>query len=258
MWLVTMRSFFCFRNMITAKQIYAIFYLFVLFAFTGCVTTISVGANQDKSTNVDFSLDLGNAVSAVLDSISAGMGNAESKDQPVFAKDTIQALFTSSDFSEVNVKTPTRTSLQISGKLNSIEKQNAAYSTFDASHFVHCTSNSLTIVLSPNDLRDLVANLTEEMQSYVDLLMAPLFTEEEMSEAEYLELIEAVYGKELALELKNASITIIATCPRGSKIRETAGFGVKEISVKSDKAIFSVPLTQLLTSLSTRSLSILW
>ena len=246
--------------MLSAKHIYAVCYLFVLFAFSGCATTLAVTAQPDQSTAVECNLDLGQAVAGVISSLSSGLYGAEpAADQPLFAPDTIQELFLNSDFSGVTAVCPTRTSLRVQGTLASPSRQKTVINgTLNASNFITCTPHSLTLVLSPQALRGITEGLSGDMQSYLDLLMAPLFTGEEMTAAEYSELIEAVYGSELARELEAATVTITAAAPKGSRIKETASFGVTERSVSATRAQFTLPLLDFLALQDSRSLSIVW
>ncbi len=51
--------------------------------------------------------------------------------------------------------------------------------------------------------------MPSEFQSYIDMLMAPSFTGESMSDEEYLDFFASVYGQKLCDEIKNATIDFI-------------------------------------------------
>lgn len=48
-----------------------------------------------------------------------------------------------------------------------------------------------------------------EFQSYIDMLIAPSFTGESITDEEYLDLLASVYGQNLCDEIKNATIDFI-------------------------------------------------
>ena len=47
-----------------------------------------------------------------------------------------------------------------------------------------------------------------EFQSYIDLFMAPAFSDEEMTTEEYVDLVASVYGQELADEVLSSKLRI--------------------------------------------------
>lgn len=63
--------------------------------------------------------------------------------------------------------------------------------------------------ISSEKLLSLYEKLPFEIQSYLDMLMAPSFTGEKMSDEEYLDLLASVYGQSLADEIKNSKINFV-------------------------------------------------
>ena len=60
----------------------------------------------------------------------------------------------------------------------------------------------LSVTLKPEYIQHLLTYLPEDNTGYADLLMAPLFTGEEMDEEEYVDTVAVVYGRKLANEAK--------------------------------------------------------
>ena len=55
------------------------------------------------------------------------------------------------------------------------------------------------------------------MKSYIDMFMAPAFSDEEMSDDEYIDLVGSVYGEVVAEEIKNSKINLTLTKLDGKK-----------------------------------------
>ncbi len=99
--------------------------------------------------------------------------------------------------------------------------------------------NTVTVKLSPETLASLIENMPDEMQSYSDLLMAPVFTGETMAKTEYTQLIASVYGADAASELEKSAIRLTLSAGRTSKT-------------------FTLPLVDLLTLTQEKIFSITW
>jgi hypothetical protein len=78
----------------------------------------------------------------------------------------------------------------------------------------------LTLTLSPQVLQTAAALLPEKEHSYIDLLMAPVFTGETMTEQEYIDTVSSVYGQQIADELKTSTLTIHITAADSSGASE--------------------------------------
>jgi len=72
----------------------------------------------------------------------------------------------------------------------------------------------LYLSIGPENIKEFVNMLSEDDREYIDLLMAPAITGENLSAAEYEDLIKQGYGEKLAKELKKSKFNISLTCPR--------------------------------------------
>lgn len=104
-----------------------------------------------------------------------------------------------------------------------------------------CFSLTVTTEL----MQALLAQLPEETAGWSEMLMAPLFTGEEMTEAEYADLLGAVYGNKIVEEAVNAAVTLCITAP--AAILETKIPEYGEVSVSKNTAKISIPLLSFLT-----------
>lgn len=109
------------------------------------------------------------------------------------ADNSFSVGFSMPDFSDAN---------EISGK----GKSNPFFSS---GIFNHGQDGKPYLEISSEKLQSLYEKLPFEIQSYLDMLMAPSFTGEKMSDEEYLELLASVYGQSLADEIKNSKINFV-------------------------------------------------
>ena len=86
--------------------------------------------------------------------------------------------------------------------------------------------------------------LSEDDREYIDLLMAPAITGENLSAAEYEDLIKQGYGEKLAKELKKSKFNISLTCPRKINSITIKPFG--SVSKNGNKGTVDIPLSELL------------
>src|SRR5574344_74178 len=191
----------------------------ILLTATSCSSEISISANKDCSTNFEFSADIGNAVYSTIQSVTAGLNeindtastqSTTSKDMPLFSSAQIEKAFSTSDVKNLKVQIPTVSSITVSGTALAPDEQTSVIEkdNMKIANFITCTKNSLTLIVAPSTVQNLVASLPEEPKSYLDLLMAPVLTGEEMSTDDYISLIGAVYGEKMQNEFADASVKI--------------------------------------------------
>lgn len=139
-----------------------------------------------------------------------------------FANDSENAGFNSEDVSRIfsdsgfeNVKSETFDSgknLEVKANLSS-----KAQDPISKSGMIFDSEKDFRIILNKENMLNLYENLSSELQTYLDMLMAPIFTNEEMTNEEYIELVSEVYGQKLAEELANATIKIMIEQPLKSE-----------------------------------------
>ncbi len=237
-----------------------------LFFLAGCSSQLEISAMEDCSSHLDFKLELGSVITQTIESITQGLTEIENasanvavKETEIFSKELIENAFKVSDFKNINVKIPEKDKLNLSLDFPSPVNQKVTTDrgNFKAANFITCTKNSLTLILSPEILRELSKNFNEESRTYLDLLMAPVFSDDEqMTSSEYIDLVEVVYGEKLAKELEKATVKISLIPPKGKTIKKTALSETGQSKLSSNKAVFTLPLADLLTLSSTKTFSI--
>ena len=206
-----------------AKYICVTFYLFTLLAFTGCASLVQVKAEKSGMQTFSAEIDLGEVISNAIKEASNGLSEINStggfdsnSELVIFDTNKIKSTLENSEFKNTKISSPEFSKLNISG-------------TGNFSSFASQNEKSLKIKFSPENIKKLAASLPAETQSFFDLLMAPVFTGEEMTASEYADLVAVVYGEPLAQELKKSAVELSLVSPTG-KTKQ-----------------FSIPLTDFLT-----------
>lgn len=118
------------------------------------------------------------------------------------------------------------------------------------------SGKGVTIHLSHETLTELITYLPQDAWDTLDLLMAPVFTGETLSEGEYQDVISAAYGKSLGNELGLSLCVISVTCPRAITSVSVSSPGT--VVRKGATAVISIPLSALLTLKTPLIASINW
>jgi hypothetical protein len=111
-------------------------------------------------------------------------------------------------------------------------------------HFVTFTENSegggsALFMLDRETAPAVIALLSPEVSSYLEALMAPAATGEDLTKDEYIEIVSSIYSSAIADEIKKGAINISISFP--GRIR-----GVQGGNALKNTATFTVPLLDLL------------
>ncbi|MBO4404287.1 MAG: hypothetical protein J5780_03025 [Treponema sp.] len=229
----------------------------LVFMLASCGASLSVKAGNDRSAKVQFGMELGKVFASTFEDIAQNTG---ANDFDLFSEKEISSAFNGSDFKDVKVSVPSKTSLSVSGTVPPSEKQKAVSNegSLKIANFVLCTDSSLTLIISPESVKGLSAQFPQESREFLDLFMAPVLTDEKMSIPEYLDLVASVYGDDIAGEIKNASISVSLECPSGKNIKKTSLSNAASSKTGSSKTTFAIPLADFLCLDLTRVFSISW
>lgn len=174
--------------------------------FASCTSSLDLELNKDGSVNIEFNGETGKS----LETLIRTSQNIK-KDAPIFNTRGIQADLIADGFTKVEVKAPKTSQLVATMK---DEKKKTMFFT---SGIVSVSNNKLKINLSPRTLVDFYEYADPELSMYLDMLLSPVFNGEEMTETEYLELVQAFYGAAVASDLKKANIVLNLKNPDGTK-----------------------------------------
>lgn len=248
------------------NRIFSFFSIFLLmFTFFSCSTDLEIKAFDDKSADINFNFDLGEQIYSAIQNFTLGISQMNENlnlenELSLFDEKEIYQVFNGSDFQNVKVLVPSKKELKITAKIPSPEKQKAVNegSVLKIANFITCTNNSLTLLISPQNVQEIVASLPEETKSYLDLLMAPILGSEEMSSQDYKDLLSLVYGEDLAKSLGDANVKVSLFAPSGKTIKRAALSNTEQSKTSASKAVFTVPLLDFLTLQSSKTFSISW
>lgn len=186
-------------------KIFRVLIIFSVFLFFSCPAEITLEAKKDGGVKISYAGDFSGEFLQFL--INQDDGN----DEPDFdnlenAEIDVQVLKESlknSGFENVQI---------ISGKLKNLlitMEDKSQKSVLFYSKLLKMQNGSLSVDFSYENLRNFYENADEQLQSDLDLLLAPVFNDEKMTETEYLETIATFYGEKMASELAESFISLI-------------------------------------------------
>lgn len=190
------------------KSVFLCFLLFSACFFSSCENELKICAD-DSGIHFDYKVNFGKSF---LNILSSAFGSDSSEDSQNFDADEIARFFIDSKFQDVSANSSGGGIFFVSGKLSE-----AAEDPVSKSGMVSVLQNGFSIKISRENLLEFYSNLPEDMQNYLDMLMAPAFTGEEMPDDEYIELLSEVYGQALADEISAAVVKISVESNSGTK-----------------------------------------
>ena len=187
------------------KFLFKILMFFSVFLFFSCSAEIVFEVTKDGNVKISYDGDLSgdflqflinqNDKNAELD-----LGNIENTELDV---EVLTESLKNSGFENVQI---------LSGKLKNIlitMEDKSQKSVLFYSKLLKMQNGSLSVDFSYENLRNFYENADEQLQSDLDLLLAPVFNDEKMTETEYLETIATFYGEKMASELAESFISLI-------------------------------------------------
>ena len=183
--------------------------------FTSCTTEVTLTLNQDDSVAIQFEGGAGQAFAKMISSDSeAG--------ELLIDTDSVSYELAKAGFSDVKV------SQKKGGAVSIIMNDKKQNSYLFSSKIVKAEKGKLISAITRKSLEDFYNSSDEQTRMILDLFLAPVFNNEEMSEEEYIEMVGAFYGEGAAKEVSESFV----------KINLISKDGTKETQ--------NIPLTQLL------------
>ncbi len=105
-------------------------------------------------------------------------------------------------------------------------------------------TGTITVTLSRAIIGDAIALLPPESADYLELLMAPVFTGEQLTAQDYRDTVGAMYGKNLARELDESFFYLVIESPGPISAARITEPGT--VTSENRRARFAVPLVALL------------
>lgn len=214
---------------------------------SSCETKICVKATKDGKAEFNFKVQLGTILTETIETLALEF---ETESTDVFDQEKINDFLIQSDLKKTEVLVEDKTSLYLNAEIPAIENQKMVTESgsYKISDFIYCSSNELSLKINPDVFQEIVLSMPEETQYYLDLLMAPVLTNEKISTEEYIDLVATIYGEPLAAEVKVSTVKVELSCPDGMFIKNT----------KTNKKEFNIPLAQFLCTSEPKEYSIQW
>ena len=206
------------------KNLLVALFCFVILFLTSCKSQIKITFSKNACT-VKYSTKLGKAL---FDTFYAFAGETES--EKIFDTEQFKQIFSEGGLKNVSAESKVIDEISIQGD---IDGNNGDF--ISGASIIKSSNNgkNVEIEFSRNNLLKMYDNMPSIMRSYIDLFMAPVFTEEEMSNEEYLELISSVYGQILADEIKTSTVDFIVVLSDG-KTKQFSLELIDLINIKTD------------------------
>lgn len=177
----------------------------LIFLFASCNVNVVIKQNKNGSVDVKLGAGAGEAFTKMI--LAATGGTTEN----FFDTKEIQYELAKSGFSKVNVQTKTGTDIDV----NLTDANKTSY--LFTSGILSEDKSGLKMNLNAKALKTFYDLADEQTQMVLDLLVAPVFSGDDSSQNEYLELIESFYGEGAAKEIKTSIVDITIINADGNK-----------------------------------------
>lgn len=210
--------------------------LILILTIFSCSPALSISLKNDDSVDIQFEIS---NTESFFSNFSAFMDFSE---ENFYNKEFLSLNLEELGFSNINLETGKNADLKLSAQLKNfsqLEKENPITSLFTKNE------NSFEISINPDNLIDILETLPD-VTDYLDLLMAPVYTGEELTEQEYLELFASVYGESFAKDFENTNFMLQVNVSEKITNIETAKDNIASVNISGSVAIIKIPLYKLL------------
>ena len=179
------------------------------FIALSCTTEVTLSVQPDDSVQITFEGGAGDAFSKMISS-AAGVSSGVNETN-VIDTEAVSFELAKAGFSNVKIDQKKNGLVLIS----MADKKCSSY--IFKSGIIKSEKGSLTAAITRKSLEDFYNSADEQTRMTLDLFLAPVFNNETMSEAEYLEMLASFYGKEAANEVAASFIKINLISKDGSR-----------------------------------------
>lgn len=210
--------------------------LLLVFLVLSCSPKLSISVNEDNSTNFNFNLT---NTESFFSNFSAFMDLSQDNFYDI---ETLTLGLEELGFENINLSIGKNADLFVSAKLqnydsiNSISRLNSLFSL---------TEESFTLQIEPQNIIEILTSIPE-ITDYLDLLMAPIYTGEDLTEQEYLEFFASVYGESFTKDFENTNIYISINTIKDIEKVNSSKDNFAKIDFSKKTVNISIPLYKLL------------
>jgi hypothetical protein len=210
--------------------------LILIFTIFSCSPALSISLKNDDSVDVQFEIT---NTESFFSNFSAFMDFSE---ENFYDKEILSSNLQSIGFSDINLEIGKNADLKLFAQLNNfsqLKEENPITSLLIKKQ------DSFEISINPDNLIEVLETIPE-ITDYLDLLMAPVYTGEEITEQEYLELFATVYGESFAKDFENTNFVVKINVLDKIKNIETAKDNIASVNFEGNVANIKIPLYKLL------------
>lgn len=197
------------------KKLFGLILIFVSLLFISCTTEVTLTVKADDSVDIRFNGGAGEAFTKMISS-AAGLGGDALIDVNAVSFELAKA-----GFSDVKVNQKDGGAVQIS----MCDKKQTSY--VFSSEIVKLQKGNLKAAVTRKSLEDFYNSADEQTRMILDLFLAPVFNDEYMSEAEYLEMVGSFYGEGAAKEVSESLVKVNLISKDGTK--ETLNYPLSQL-----------------------------
>lgn len=179
--------------------------LITLLFFISCTTEVTLTLKSDDSLAIRFEGGAGEAFTKMISSASGLAGDS------LVDPDSVSFELAKAGFADVKVEEKSGAAVTISMS----DKTKSSY--IFSSGILKAEKGKLKAAITRKSLEDFYNNADEQTRMTLDLFLAPVFNNENMSEDEYLEMLGSFYGEAAAKEVSQSLVKINLISKDGSK-----------------------------------------
>jgi hypothetical protein len=222
------------------------------FFFFSCSPRLLITVEDQNSGSLVFNTETGTAVESLIRSVSGAANQT-----PLFEREKISRSLAEAGLTVTDISFPDNTGIAISAQVPDFTKKNPSMpNAFSISSQSGITT--MTVTVSEQILKTAAALMPPETVAYLDLLMAPVFSGEQLSRSEYIDLFAMVYGDTVASEMKKAHMYITLKSPHPIKTATVSDSAAAQVSFTGNEATFAIPLDLILTKSDTTIFTVSW
>ncbi|OJF77314.1 MAG: hypothetical protein BKP49_02270 [Treponema sp. CETP13] len=214
----------------------------ILIASTSCSTRIGIQIAEDSTETIHCAIQPDETLESTILSFSGAQEGSS-----IYNPSVLSDSLTAAGFSINQMSFPHNTGIDLTIQTDEMLIPGCTV-----------TNNSFTWIITPETMKEIIALTPEETRSYVDLLMAPIITGEELTSQEYNNLIASMYGSTLATKLSSSVVTISFTTPNEITSATLEPQNCGSVEIKGKNAEFTLPLDKFLSLFSGVKFCIQW
>lgn len=199
------------KNIYSCKPAFFVLFLSLclpLLLFVSCATRINGTISADGSAELAINMSLEPRITALIRSLSSASGQTDVLllDGPAMAA----SMSNAPGVAFVTLRNTTPSAVEGTMRISDI---NFFLAVADSNFIVYEQSGRLEINITRENGHVILDLLSPEIFDYLNALMAPIASGEEMSKTEYLELIASFYNKPVSDEIAASRILVSIEFP---------------------------------------------